>query len=76
MRNNDVLDQIFKGLGDAITDIREKVVEEPFFGRALSDRESTAMQWPQAREPEPADTRDSAPQTPDRDQAADREMDR
>jgi hypothetical protein len=76
MQNNDSLEKIFRGIGDAIADIREKVVEEPWYGRALSDRESAAPQWPQAREAEPADTRDSVEQSRDRDTAADREMDR
>lgn len=50
-------DEIAKGLGNAVADIREKVVEEPWFGRVVTEREATAPQWPQAREeqsqPEP-----------------------
>jgi hypothetical protein len=44
----------FKGLADAVRDIREKIVEEPWWGRSLSDRESASPQWPQAKEPEPS----------------------
>jgi hypothetical protein len=66
MQNKNALDEFFKGLGDAITDIREKVVEEPWYGRSLSDRESSTLEWPQAREPEPADARDVAAQDQDR----------
>lgn len=47
-------DKVSKGIADAIADIREKVVEEPMYGRALSDRESAIPQWPQAKEPEPS----------------------
>ena len=47
-------DKVSKGIADAIADIREKVVEEPMYGRVLSDRESGPPQWPQAREPEPS----------------------
>lgn len=44
------VDKVFKGVGDAITDIREKLVEEPMYGRALSEGQQEAPQWPQARE--------------------------
>jgi hypothetical protein len=44
---------LWEALGDAVKDIREKVVEEPMWGRALSGPED-APQWPQAKEPEPA----------------------
>jgi hypothetical protein len=47
-------DQLSKGFADAVTDIRLKVVEEPMYGRAVTDSEGPAPQWPQAREPEPA----------------------
>ncbi len=30
-----VWDQLIDGMGDAITDIREKLVEEPWYGRTL-----------------------------------------
>ena len=50
---------IWEGLGDAVADIREKLVEEPMWGRSLSEHECAqpepeqAPQWPEAREPEP-----------------------
>jgi hypothetical protein len=57
-------DQIAKGFGDAIADIREKVVEEPMYGRVINERESAPLQWPQAVEvttqPEPAREREQA----------------
>jgi hypothetical protein len=45
-------DELWNGLGDAITDIRQKVVEEPMWGRSLG--ENDAPSWPQAQEPEPS----------------------
>jgi hypothetical protein len=45
------LDQLYNGIADAVTDIRQKVVEEPWFGRAVTEQEQ-APQWPQAREAE------------------------
>jgi hypothetical protein len=46
-------DNLWESLGDAVADIREKLVEEPMWGRALSGPED-APQWPQAVEPSPA----------------------
>jgi hypothetical protein len=46
-------DELWNGMVDAIADIREKVVEEPMWGRAVTER-GEAPQWPQAQEPEPA----------------------
>jgi hypothetical protein len=56
MREEKFFDRLTKGIADAVADIREKVVEEPMWGRALSERESATPQWPQAREepPEPS----------------------
>jgi hypothetical protein len=47
-------DQLWNGLADAVADIREKVVEEPMWGRSLGD--DAAPQWPEAREAEPEPT--------------------
>jgi hypothetical protein len=44
--------QLWSGLADAVADIREKVVEEPWFGRVVNER-GDAPQWPEAREAEP-----------------------
>ena len=46
MPRESLFDQFYKGLTNAIADIREKFVEEVFFGRA-NDRD-----WPQAHQPE------------------------
>jgi hypothetical protein len=54
MADQNFLDELVKGFGDAVTDIRQKVVEEPMYGRAVTEREAPAPEWPQAREPEPA----------------------
>jgi len=42
-------EELWQSLGDAITDIREKAVEEPWWGRSLSDNDA-APQWPQAQQ--------------------------
>jgi hypothetical protein len=54
MKNPSLYDQLAKGLGDAVADIREKAVEEPWYGRVVNERQPDAPQWPQAREAEPA----------------------
>jgi hypothetical protein len=41
---------LFESVADAVADIREKVVEEPMWGRAVNERESNGPQWPQASE--------------------------
>jgi len=45
-----LFEEITKGIADAVTDIREKVVEEPWFGRVVNERPVTEMNfgWPQA----------------------------
>lgn len=50
MANETFLDELYKGLANAVTDIRQKVVEEPMYGRAVTEREPEAPQWPQAKE--------------------------
>jgi hypothetical protein len=40
-------EQLFNGIGDALADIREKVVEEPWFGRTVTER-GEKVQWPEA----------------------------
>jgi hypothetical protein len=50
MANDSLFDELYKGLGNAITDIRQKVVEEPMYGRAVTEQEPQAVQWPEARE--------------------------
>jgi len=51
-QNSSVFDQLSKGIADAVRDIREKVVEEPWYGRAVTQPEAEAPQWPQAQETE------------------------
>jgi hypothetical protein len=70
MKNQSLYDQLAKGLRDAVADIREKVVEEPWFGRVVNERDTTAPHWPQAREAQP-ETGEH-----ERDNAADIDMDR
>jgi hypothetical protein len=51
MKETSAFDQLQKGIGDAIADIREKVVEEGFFGRAVTDK-GQGLAWPDAKEQE------------------------
>jgi hypothetical protein len=46
-------EQLWQGLGEAITDIRQKVVEEPTYGRTVTDG-SECPQWPEPQESEPS----------------------
>jgi hypothetical protein len=61
MKNESFFDKFAKGLGDAVADIREKVVEEGWYGRVVNERDGRQAEptvaWPQAREtqPEPGD---------------------
>ncbi len=70
-------EQLWNGLADAVTDIRQKVVEEPMYGRAVTDGPDGA-QWPEAREAEPSfgSSTHSREMEPDRDQAQDIDLDR
>lgn len=40
MAGQTLWDQLLAGAGDAITDIRQKLVEEPWYGRALDGPQS------------------------------------
>lgn len=51
MAERSFFEEIYAGMADAVADIREKVVEEPWFGRAVTER-GEAPQWPEAREAE------------------------
>lgn len=46
-------DELWKGLGNAITDIRQKVIEEPMYGRAVTDAPQ-GLEWPEAKEQGPS----------------------
>jgi hypothetical protein len=50
MANESLFDELYKGLGNAVSDIREKVVEEGYFGRVVNERQPEAPQWPEAKE--------------------------
>jgi len=53
MAKDGIFDQLYKGVADAVKDIREKVVEEPMWGRVVNERDTqTGPQWPEAQEPE------------------------
>ena len=46
-------EELWKGLGNAISDIRTKVIEEAYYGRAVTDGPEH-LQWPEGQEPEPS----------------------
>jgi hypothetical protein len=60
-------DNIFDGLADAIKDIREKVVEEPMWGRSLSD-DAAAPRWPEAQQAAPEQAQQEVAQAPEPEQ--------
>lgn len=56
-------DQLIAGTGDAIADIREKLVEEPWFGRALDVQASDL--GPSVSELQPSRELGQEPDAPD-----------
>lgn len=54
MPQESLFNQLYQGLANAVTDIREKLVEEPMWGRSLSEQGSQNPQWPEAKEPQPS----------------------
>jgi hypothetical protein len=50
-----LFEEITKGLADAITDIREKVVEEPWFGKVVTEQKVTELNfgWPEGHQVQP-----------------------
>ncbi|MGA2905011.1 MAG: hypothetical protein ABSD98_14350 [Candidatus Korobacteraceae bacterium] len=44
-------EELWQGLGNAVTDIRQKVVEEPMYGRTVTDGPES-LQWPEPQDPE------------------------
>ncbi|HZQ55306.1 MAG TPA: hypothetical protein VFB14_24115 [Bryobacteraceae bacterium] len=49
MAKQSFAEQVFNGIGDALADVREKAVEEPWFGRAVTER-GEPLAWPQAEQ--------------------------
>jgi hypothetical protein len=70
MPRDDFFDQLFKGIGDGIADIRQKVVEEGYFGRAVTQLDVDAVQWPEAKEPQAREAKPAQTMEPERDQKA------
>lgn len=77
MSNQSFSEQLWNGLGDAITDIRQKVVEEPMYGRAVTDGQD-GPRWPEAQELEPSfgSHTKSIEMEPERERAQDIDLDR
>jgi hypothetical protein len=46
-------EELWRGLGNAIDDIRQKVVEEPMYGRVVTDGPEQ-LQWPEPQERGPS----------------------
>jgi hypothetical protein len=46
----DFSEALWQGLSDAVTDIRQKVVEEPMYGRAVTDGPGQ-LEWPEPQAP-------------------------
>jgi hypothetical protein len=53
MSKQSLSEQLWNGLGDAITDIRQKVIEEPTYGRAVTDGPER-LQWPDPQDQQPS----------------------
>jgi hypothetical protein len=53
MEKESLGEQLWKGLGDAVRDIREKAVEEPWYGRALTEGQEYP-QWGGAQDLAPS----------------------
>ena len=53
MSKQSLSEQLWNGLGDAVADIRQKVIEEPMYGRAVTDGRE-GLQWPEPQEMEPS----------------------
>ncbi|HEX4231151.1 MAG TPA: hypothetical protein VHZ07_20910 [Bryobacteraceae bacterium] len=49
MADKSMFEQLRKGVADAISDIREKVVEEGYFGRAVTDK-GQGIGWPEPKD--------------------------
>jgi hypothetical protein len=77
MPRQSFFDELTQGFGNAVADIRQKVVEEPMYGRAVTDRDA-APEWPPAQEPEQAfgSSTHSREMEPTREQAQDMDLDR
>ena len=57
MKHESLFDALSRSVGDAIADIREKIVEEGFWGRVVNERDGPNAQpivaWPQAQMMQP-----------------------
>ncbi len=75
MSKQSLSEQLWQGLGDAVSDIRQKVVEEPMWGRSLG--ENDAPSWPQAEsEPSFGSSTKSIEMEPQLEQGHDIDLDR
>ena len=52
MSRQSLSEQLWNGAGDAVSDIRQKLVEEPMWGRSLG--ENAPPLWSEGQEPAPS----------------------
>ncbi len=54
-KQKSLYDHIANGIADALTDIRQRVIEEPYFGKIVTEQKVTELNfgWPQASEVQP-----------------------
>jgi hypothetical protein len=64
-----LLDELVSGIGNAVTDIREKVVEEAFFGKTVTESEPEQRLWQER-------VAETARPEPEREREPDRDMER
>lgn len=78
MREQSFFDELTTGFGNAVDDIRQRVVEEPMWGRAVTGGQDNEPHWPEAREPEPSfgSSTQSRDMEPQREQSQDIDLDR
>jgi hypothetical protein len=51
MPNESLSDELIRGFGNAVSDIRQKLVEEAMWGRAVTaEPPEINIQWPEAKE--------------------------
>lgn len=76
MEKESLGEQLWKGLGDAVRDIREKAVEEPWYGRALTEGQEYP-QWGGAQDmaPSPGSSTHVIDKEPERGKEKDQDVD-
>ena len=71
-----LLHELYEGIGDAVVDVRQRVVEEAYFGKVVTEREAETPHWPEAREAEPSFGSHTHTREMEPDQGRDMDIDR